>query len=45
MGLTMRVSVESLYKVEVTEERSQIYHRMAVNQKYNTVMEETNVIL
>lgn len=44
MGLVVRVL--GARELEVTEERkSQIYHRMAMNQKYNTAIEETNVIL
>lgn len=40
MGLVM--SVGSLYKLET---KSQIYHRMAMNQKYSTANMERNVIL
>lgn len=46
MGPVTRVSVGSLYKLEVTEEKkSQIYHRIAMNQKCNIAIKETNVIL
>jgi len=46
MAPVMRLSVGCSYKLEVMEEKeSPVYHRMAMNQKHDTAIKETNGIL